>query len=351
MKTLPHSLTCLMMFFACLVPATAQVIAPEQATYEACNYLSLIGQYETAAKGYASLLRAAPHADIYHNAGINQALIAQSYLPPTTGSHVYPFQMGARKQTVSDDPNQARHHLHQAIAYLNQGIAKDARAMMYVDYASVLAQLQRYEEAMLSARRARILLGKPSNSPRIWGFSLIVESICAAESGQTQLAAACAQEAATLKDLSVNALLAANSLNQQRAQDEPLPILGLERIEGRTAAEFIRDEKPRLPATPVGLPDDGPIIQLYSRSHSYAYAYKMDWKTAYFLFTNPTYRSPTSGGIHIGAQQQTVLDQYGAPQAIRLNQTGELWYYDKGGIIFRLGEKGHVEGWVTYFVH
>lgn len=351
MKTLPHSLTCLMMFFACLVPATAQVIAPEQATYEACNYLSLIGQYEAAAKGYASLLQAAPHADIYHNAGINQALTAQAYLTPTARSHVYPFQMGAKEQPVSDDSEQAGYHLNQALAYLSQGIVKDASAMMYVDYASVLAQLQSYEAAIQSARRARILLEKPSHSNRIWGFSLIVESICATESGQAQLAATCAQKAATLNDPFVNALLAANSLNLQRAQDAPLPTLGLERIEGRTPAEFIRDEKPRLTATPVGLPDDGPLIQLYSRSHSYAYAYKMNWETAYFLFTNPTYGSPTSGGIHLGDQQQTVLDQYGAPQAIRLNQTGELWYYDQGGIIFRLGEKGHVEGWVTYFVH
>ena len=347
-----YRLWTILLLGGCLIlQADAQPVRPEQAIFEVSNYLSLMGRYEEAAKGYDALLRYAPRSDVYHNAGINLALAGRRYSDLGVQRYTYPFERGISRSQARPDSARSEQNLRRAAAYLDQAIRQGLQATALVDYASVLALQGEYEAASHFARRAQRYVGTLAGSRRIRGFALAVEAICALELGQAGQSQALAHQAAGLYDLLVDSILHINGLFRYRSDPAPRRHFSLERIEGITPLEFVREEKARLLPQKLRLPGDGPPLWLYSRLRSHVYAYQLDWQTAYFLFTNPTYPSPSSGGIRIGDAQGVLADQYGAPRAIRRNQSGELWYYDEDGIIFRMGAKGHVEGWVTFFVH
>lgn len=336
------------------VPHTvrSQQVSPQQALYETGTYLSIVGKYEAAASCYGAVLSQYPRADIFHNAGLNQAVWAAEIMAAQGSRYYLPFEANLTFKGAKGAPQSPTSLLKKAVTNLKKAIKLDPDyRMAYVDYASVLFLLGAYRDAELAAKKVASLPARNSAEKQAASYALAIRAVLARTQQAHGSAKALAAKAAQSSDSVVLLFLAHNELGEYPPQYRGASTVyhGLELIDGLTATRFVQNLMDISDYTLLTLPNNNPGIRLYTLPNSLVYAYLHKWDAAYFLFTKPIYNSPTRANVHIGDSQENLQGKYGKPQTVRRNGQGELWYYDQSGVIFQLGSQGSVKGWITHY--
>ncbi len=336
------------------VPRTvcAQHVSPEQALYETGTYLSIVGKYEAAVRCYDAVLSQHPRADIFHNAGLNQAIWAAEVLSAQGSRYYFPFEVNLTFKGRKGSPQFTKNLLIKAASYLQRAIELDPDyRMAYIDYASVLFLIGAYNDAELVAQKVATLPARSHAEEQVASYALAIRAVIAHTQQAHDSAKLLAAKAAQSSDSAVLLFLAHNDLGAYPPQyrGASTDYQGLELIDGLTAAQFVRNRIATSDYTLLTMPDNNPGIRLYTLPNSLVYAYLHKWDEAYFLFTKPIYKSPSRANVHIGDPEENLQNKYGKPQIVRRNGEGELWYYDQSGVIFQLGAQGAVQGWITHY--
>lgn len=336
------------------VPHTvrSQQVSPQQALYETGTYLSIVGKYEAAVRCYDAVLSQHPRADIFHNAGLNQAIWAAEVLSAQGSRYYFPFEAKLTFKGRKGTPQFTKNLLRKAASYLQRAIELDPDyRMAYIDYASVLFLIGAYNDAELVAQKVATLPARSYAEEQVASYALAIRAVIAHTQQAHDSATLLAAKAAQSSDSDVLLFLAHNDLGAYPPQyrGTSTPYLGLELIDGLTATRFAQNRINTSNYTLLTLPNNNPGIRLYTLPNSLVYAYLHKWDAAYFLFTKPIYKSPSRANVHIGDPQEDLQGKYGKPQTVRRNGQGELWYYDQSGVIFQLGTQGAVQGWITHY--
>jgi tetratricopeptide (TPR) repeat protein len=338
--------------------------------FECGNLLLALKQYEPAAICFDYIARDFPSREILNNAGVARAQLALSLLraDPKLGQFVYPFELDAdtrlRPESVTargmsaEERQRAVRLLADAEHCFDEAKNKDpAYGPAYVNLAGVYDLMGESKLAAAFADKAASVASGSVDSLTV-GDALVMLAIVSAHDGRTKEAAGALHDAQRiLPELAAANLRAlpdapADSASTQpdtrpSISSDPEPVANL-----ASGPDASLDEPPYRTVSVTSLIADQPDMTIRSKETDAWQAWRIDvrdWHITGYA-TKAGFAGKTLRGIAIGDDLAHVRAAYGEPTDVTAGRQANLYRYDGAHIIFQISADQKVHGWTIYSI-
>jgi tetratricopeptide (TPR) repeat protein len=316
-----------------------------QTVFELAQHLSVLGQYEDAARYYGFILQTFQSREIYNNAGVNLLLAASELFSAREMPYALPVELDPDSRLYglkSIDPFRMERRqalLGQALEHFDRAVQLDARyAPAHLNKACLYTLQGNWDEAEYWIKKARKIRQDPALQA--------LEGVMAALQNQPEAARAHLSAAVAAGFFPAQRNLEILSGSPTAPTAPRLAAKGVERINQFDLGEFL--ESPQVdkeievsPAIRCGGRDraDSRILLHYAdRGSRYAVVQMAaDGSAAVSL-----------GGIGAGSGQSELLNAYGPPARTVPQPDGAVWVYAVERLLFRLDARGNVKNWGVF---
>ena len=314
--------------------------------FEAANYYSLLGLYESSIKLYQYINFEYPSPELYNNIGINYVLSVLPYLEPQTPDFVYPLQLeiSSRLDFIHRSSSGGEREMAQKVSFmlgrarkaLNEALRLDPRnAAAYINLACLDDIENNYDAAKGRINEAL----KYARGHDLYN-AYLMKGITLAHSGDREgafKAFGLAQdgEEPLIKEK------ARTNIDRMKEREETIqkikgnPNWVLEKIDGKTLDQIA---DPRNAEQIFEISSQDPIldfgIQHFRSSRAFMLKKTVQEKKEWYFIqiTDRDYQGASGAGVRIGDRQSRVFSAYGGkPETIKYTSQGKALIYKEHG--------------------
>jgi tetratricopeptide (TPR) repeat protein len=318
-----------------------------QVAFEIAHHLSLIENYEDAARYYRHILQSFQSREIFNNAGLNLSLAALSYFGNTEMPYILPLEPDPRSRLhnlkgLQSERLRIRHSLlEQAQEQFSRAITLDpGYAPAYLNKACLLVLSGEWDDAAYWLKK-----GQRVDTAKLKTDFMVLEGIIAALQKDTAQAKAiletARQEGSLMAALNLEVLLGTPPATPKIANGAKPEI-----IDGITLDAFLREPEVDR-EIPIGKDIICGIKQLPHSKIMVHYA-NQGRQYAVLQWCGEGCADPTQNGVHIGLHAAAIAEAYGPPPRVVSQPNGAIWAYPGFSLLFQLDQQGILQGWGSY---